>query len=108
MGKELVHVPRDLPEKSTLEQALERLDEAIRFAAAVINESAIPDGHISAVSSWAVVVDERFWDKASGRLLGAAPDVIASEGNPSYMVRGLVTELARRRGWITEYAEAED
>ena len=85
----------ELPKKSDVTVALERLDEAVRYACAAMHAANRMEG-AGVVAGWVMIVDERFY--VDGEYVGAVPSGVAKPEQPRYISQAIVQGFCERTG----------
>lgn len=83
------------PKKSDAAIALERLDEAVRYACAAMHSASGAEG-AGVVAGWVMIVDERFY--VDGEYVGACPSGVAKPEQPRYISQAIVQGFCERTG----------
>lgn len=89
--------------------ALEKLDAAIRYACDAMNANgAIPDTTLAHVANWSVVVDERLYERESGKYLTAGVGVMSRPEQPGYISEAIIKGMAAQYDGYTYVTDEDD
>lgn len=85
------------PQKSDVEDAFEKLDQAVRYACATLDANgATAEGVTSVAANWVMIVDERYFK--AGKYLGGNVVGLPKPEQPGYISQSIVRDFCVRTG----------
>lgn len=84
-----------------------KVDEAVRELNATVNADALPEGIMSFVGQWVVLIDERVYS-TEGEFLDADVTAIGSPDQPPYIREAIIRRAAQTAMTPVAYVEVEN